>query len=409
MKRSEYSDLAIRLQAVINTAIDGIITIDHSGSIETINESAAQLFQYHEEEIIGKNIKMLMPIEHSVHHDAYISNYTKTREAKIIGIGRVVQGLKRDGSIFPFRLAVSEVILQDRVIFTGVIHDLTAVHQANSKLEELNETLEHNIQARTEELESTVNKLLSTNHALEISKAQLRESLTKEKELNELKGRFVSMASHEFRTPLATIMSSASLISKYIESEQQDHRDKHISRIKRAVNNLTGILNDFLSLGKIEDGLVTVTPEQIHLQDLLNEIIEDLQVLSTPQQRIDIIPSDDYIVTSDRRILKNILFNLISNARKYSQDDSVITCNISLENASVVIKVSDTGIGIPLSDQKHLFTRFFRAKNAEHIQGTGLGLHIVKRYVDMINGSIAFVSKQNTGSTFTITLPQSLP
>ena len=252
------NELAIRLQSIINTAIDGIITIDDAGVIESINPAAAQQFGYEPQEVIGYNIKVLMPEPYHSHHDQYISNYLETKEPKIIGIGREVIGKKKNDDVFPFRLAVSEIILNDRIIFTGIIHDLSGVKAAENKLQKLNEDLEKEVENRTNELEEAINKLLFSNKELDENRKELQELLSKEKELNQLKSRFVSTASHEFRTPLSTILSSASLIGRYTKEDENEKREKHINRIKSAVNHLTGILNDFLSLSKIEEGKISV-------------------------------------------------------------------------------------------------------------------------------------------------------
>jgi len=245
------NDLAVTLKAIIETAIDGIITIDDRGRVESVNAAAAKQFGFAVEEIVGNNVKMLMPEPYHSEHDGYLHRYNTTKEPRIIGTGREVIGQRKDKSQFPFSLAVSEVILNDRVIFAGIIHDLSDVKRAEKDLIKLNEKLEEKVEERTNELEKVVNKLLKTNTKLETSEKELNLALAKEKELSELKSRFVSMASHEFRTPLSTIMSSASLISKYTEEAQNEKRQKHVNRIKSAVINLTGILNDFLSLSKI--------------------------------------------------------------------------------------------------------------------------------------------------------------
>lgn len=401
----ELKDLAHRLQAVIDTAIDGIITIDSRGKVETINSAAALQFGYSPDEILGHNIKMLMPEPYHSHHDGYLESYIKTRKAKIIGIGREVTGLRKDGSQFPFRLAISEVILNNRVIFTGIIHDLSDVKAAEAKLLRLNAELELQVQERTNELELAINRLLSANTILEQNKKELNLALDKEKELNELKSRFVSMASHEFRTPLSTIMSSASLISKYIEEAQNDKREKHVNRIKSAVNNLTGILNDFLSLSKIEEGKVIISNEEVHLDNLCSLVIDEVKGLLQDGQKIKHTSDQVYILHTDKRVLKNILFNLISNAIKYSPKHSDIFCHMSHTDQDLVIQITDKGIGIPEEEQKYLFERFFRASNVETIQGTGLGLNIVKRYVELLKGTINFESELGKGTQFTIKIP----
>ncbi len=400
------SDFTQRLQAIIETAIDGIISIDARGHIEMMNPAALEMFGYHIDEVMGQNVSVLMPEPYHSEHDGYLQRYHDTKEARIIGIGREVTAKRKDGSIFPFRLAVSEVILNDRVIFTGVIHDLTEVKQAEEELIRVNEKLENLVEERTNELEEVVNRLLSTNQQLKENELKLQESLDKEKELNELKSRFVSMASHEFRTPLSTILSSAQLIGRYTTEEQHPKREKHIGRIKSAVANLTGILNDFLSLSKLEEGKVEVGLSPINLTDLCQLIHDEVQGLLKPGQTICHEHTGEPIVNSDERILKNVLFNLVSNGIKYSGENSTITCRSEVSEESIKIDVKDEGIGIPEAEQKHLFNRFFRASNVETIQGTGLGLNIVKEYIELLGGSIDFESEEGAGSTFKIIIPK---
>ena len=403
--QAELQDIASRLQGIIETAIDGIITIDADGLIETINSAAAIQFGYEQKEVVGQNIKILMPQPYKKEHDGYLKRYHETNEPRIIGIGREVIGQTKNGKTFPFRLAVSKVVLNDRVIFTGIIHDLTDVEMAKNELKQLNDQLERKIESRTLELEKAVNKLLSTNRLLEDREALLQQSLQKEKELNDMKSKFVSMASHEFRTPLSTIMSSASLISKYTESDQNENRLKHVNRIKNSVNNLTGILNDFLSLSKIEEGRVEIRIEEVNIYDLIIQVVEEVKPIQEAEQNIGFSCDKDFIIKTDPHILKNVLFNLVSNAIKYSGREGKIDIACNKSSDDMKISVSDNGMGIPEGEQQHLFERFFRASNVENIQGTGLGLSIVKRYVNMLNGSISFQSKQGSGTTFNITIP----
>ena len=406
---NNLKDIALRLQGIIDTAIDGIITIDGRGTVDTVNNAAAAQFGYRPDEIIGHNIKMLMPDPYHSEHDGYLERYQRTKEPRIIGTGREVIGKRKDGSQFPFRLAVSEVILNDRVIYTGIIHDLSAVKDAEQKLIDLNAELEDKVQKRTDELESVVNKLLSTNKLLEERDLELSTALQKEKELNELKSRFVSMASHEFRTPLSTILSSAALISRYKQEDQHDKREKHVERIKSSVVNLTGILNDFLSLSKIEEGMVEINPELVNLNDLCQLVKDEVKGLLKKEQTITHITDPEVLeIISDKRILKNILFNLVSNAIKYSGESGKIHCKFYYKNDTVVIEVEDNGMGIPEADQKHLFNRFFRATNVENIQGTGLGLSIVRQYVELLSGTISFISKVGVGTNFIVRLPQKI-
>lgn len=416
----KHSDNARKLEAIFETAIDGIITIDDKGIVESFNTAAKKLFGFEPEEVINNNVKILMPEPDHSAHDGYLERYHKTRQARIIGIGREVVGKKKDGTIFPMRLAVSEVKLNTRVIYTGIIHDLTDVKQAEQNFRQLNEALELIVEERTEKLSEAVNKLLETNQRLENeikerekieealrqSELEIREALQKEMELSELKSRFVSTASHEFRTPLSTILSSASLIGRYTKSENQEQREKHINRIKSAVNNLTGILNDFLSLSKLEEGKVEYQPVEFEINEFCLELIDEIQGLLKPGQYIKFEGELPNLVMSlDKRVLKNVLFNLLSNASKYSDAGTKIICKHTIVNQYLHIQVTDQGIGIPKSDQQHLFERFFRASNSVNIQGTGLGLNIVKQYVGLMKGTVSYESEEGKGSTFSITIP----
>lgn len=235
---------------------------------------------------------------------------------------------------------------------------------------------------------------------------EIRKSLEKEKELNELKSRFVSMASHEFRTPLSTILSSVSLVQKYDSPENEDKREKHIIRIKSAVNNLTGILNDFLSLDKLETGKVENNPVEFDVVKFAEEMTEEMQAVAKKGQSVIYKHSGkNTIVVADKHILKNILHNLLSNASKYSGEGTEVSFNTFSDKTKLKIEIRDNGIGIPEEEKQHMFERFFRAKNAVNIGGTGLGLNIVKKYTELLNGEIGFESKAGEGTTFTLIIP----
>lgn len=403
------------LEAVISTAVDGIIIINRRGLVQMMNQAAQKLFGYDEAEVINHNIKMLMPEPHRTKHDTYLHNYHQTSQARIIGIGREVDGQKKDGTLFPIRLAVSEVKAGQETLYVGVIHDLTEQKKAEQKIINLNRELEQKVEERTEKLTEVVNRLLLSNIKLEQevkekeaaeaallkNEQELKVALEKEKELNELKSRFVAMASHEFRTPLTTIASSAELISVYTEDNQQIKRLKHLKRIQSAVTNLTGVLGDFLSLSKLEEGKIHSQPITFNLEELLHEAVEDMASLLKPGQHvIKSYQNIDKEIWLDKKLLKNICINLLSNSIKYSGKDSNIWFNAYIEGQKFYASIEDEGIGIPEEDQKHLFSRFFRAENAMNIQGTGLGLNIVKRYIDLLNGDIRFESIQGKGTTF---------
>lgn len=357
-----------------------------------------------------------MPQPYRAKHDGYLASYLKTGQAKIIGIGREVKGQKKSGELFPCRLAVSEVKLEDgNRVFTGIIHDLSKQKEAEEQLRIYSEKLAQLVQERTSELTHTVEQLeqqVDENHrvaeALRKSQQEVQEALDKEKQLNELKSRFVSMASHEFRTPLSTIMSSVTLIGRYEDAIYTEKRKKHIDRIKASVRNLTAILNDFLSLGKLEEGRIHNEPQAFRIKDFVEEVAEEMQSVARKGQKIvylhKIFREEVYL---DKKLLKTILQNLLSNAIKYSPEQSHITISTLCDPESCILEVTDEGMGIPEEEQKHLFERFFRAYNATNIQGTGLGLNIVREYVELMNGEITFTSRLNEGTTFRVKIPVS--
>ena len=240
-----------------------------------------------------------------------------------------------------------------------------------------------------------------------LAEQEMIKNLEKERELNELKTRFVSMASHEFRTPLSTILSSATLAQKYETTEQQDKRERHLDRIKSSVKNLTSILNDFLSIDKLEDGKVEVHVSEFVVNDLILEAIEEMEPYLKKEQKINYSTNlaTSQMVNTDRNVIKNILINLLSNASKYSGESDSIEVNADFSGDAFKVAIKDHGIGIPKEEQKQLFNRFFRAGNVTNIEGTGLGLNIVKKYLSLVNGEITFVSEQHKGTTFTVEIP----
>ena len=231
-------------------------------------------------------------------------------------------------------------------------------------------------------------------------------ALEKEQELNELKSRFVSMASHEFRTPLSAILTSAILIGKLNDPGNELKRERYVGQIERNVTNLTVILNDFLSLSKLEEGKVTPIPEWFDLISFANSLVLESTIGLKKDQTISLNTAEDELLMQlDIKLLTHILNNLLSNASKYSSEEAHIEFNISQRRNNVILEIADQGIGIPDEEQRHVFGRFFRAKNAVNIEGTGLGLNIVKHYTELMGGTIFFKSKINKGSTFRISFP----
>lgn len=393
MKDSQF------LHDIVQNAIDGIISIDNMGIVQSINPSACKLFGYLPEEVIGNNISMLMPQPDQLQHDHYLRRYHVTHKPRIIGIGRDVTGLRRDGSIFPMRLGVSEVKYQHETFYVGFIHDQTQQKEAEERLKDYTLHLEELVEVRTQSLNETI-------QALESAKEQISNSLESEKELNQLKSRFISMASHEFRTPLSTIQLSASLIDKYAESAGIVEISKHVGKIKGSITGLTAILNNFLQIEKLESGKVEANYSEFDLAELSNEVTEEMQTLAKSNQKINYFNlTEQTTVNLDKNLIKNCIINLLTNAIKYSGEGSLIEFKTEINPKSCIISVKDNGIGIPEEDQKYLFGAFFRAHNTSNILGTGLGLNIVARHVELMHGEIAFESNTETGTLFTLTFP----
>src|SRR5690606_5842644 len=252
-----------------------------------------------------------------------------------------VRGLKKNGTTFPFRLAVSEVHYQEKNIFTGFIHDLTKERAAEDELRKHAIELEEKVRERTKDLIKLVGEL-------EKAKSDVSLSLEKEKELNQMKSRFVSMASHEFRTPLSAVQLSASLIEKYAERPELQNVLKHTNRIRGAVQLLNNVLNDFLSLEKLEAGKVIVKKADIDLVQLAEEITEWMQMICKKNQHI-VYQHTGAVGTFylDSHLIKSSITNLISNAIKYSGEDTFIEFSTEIKDDVCTICVKDNGIGIP--------------------------------------------------------------
>ncbi|MEQ1555162.1 MAG: PAS domain-containing sensor histidine kinase, partial [Ferruginibacter sp.] len=370
-------------EALFNNSTIGIVVVNSKSIIQSINPFALNLFEYYADEIIGKPIEILIPNRYHHNHVKSRDAYSKNPKNRTMGIGMDLFALKKDGLEFPAEVSLGIYENSGEKFTIAFISNITVRKKAELEVKKLNDELEDSVLHRTKELTQTL-------HELELSKEELSKSLVKEKELNELKSRFVSMASHEFRTPLSTILSSASLVAKYKDTAEQENREKHINRIKNSVNSLTDLLNEFLSLGKIEEGKISTNNIRFNLKEMLENTCNEMQALSKNNQQLIYTHTGEELVFLDVALLKNVILNLLSNAIKFSQENSdiIITSKSSQIKTDIIIK--DFGIGINIEDQKHLFERFFRAENATNFQGTGLGLHIAQKSIEIMNGTIAF-------------------
>ena len=385
------------LDALFKFATEGIIITNKDGVLVKVNPSAERMFGYGSGELLGKSVDVLVPNRYAHKHEHLREGYNKHPHARSMGAGLDLFGKRKDGSEFPVEISLSPYNSGDNSFVIAFIIDITLRKQAQERLKNYSQELEKQVEKRTLILSEAI-------HELEKTRDELNKALGKEKELNELKTRFVSMASHEFRTPLATVLSSLSLVAKYGEQGDKDKQNKHMNRIKSSITLLTDILNDMLSISKLEEGAITVSKENFDLKAFIIEVISEVRGLCKKGQSLDYEhKGNETEIHFDKKILRHIIFNLITNAIKFSPEGKSIQITSHITANKICFEVKDQGIGISKEDQKHLFERFFRGQNASNIQGTGLGLNIVAKYVEMMDGMIECDSVLEQGTTFKIT------
>lgn len=393
------------LDALFRHATEGIIVVDRGGVIVMANPKAVELFGFQQTDLVNAKIEDLVPGRLAEKHTQYRSQYFADAKARGMGSQQELYARREDGSEFPVEVSLSPFQTSEGQFVVAFIIDITErktqekrILEANEQIHKLNAELEERVRQRTAELADAI-------RSVEKSQREVVKALEKERELNQMKSRFVTVASHEFRTPLATILSSSSLISKYSSAEDDEKRQKHIQRIKSTVNNLTEILNDFLSIGKLEEGKIKCIPVLMDYPAFCTAIIEEVKGLCKEGQVIHFEQAGRADVWLDKQLLRNVLLNLLSNAIKYSGDNTGIFFRTKVIDQFIQIDIEDHGIGIPENDQPYIFERFFRANNAGTAQGTGLGLNIVKGYVELMGGVVALTSILGQGTIFHVAIP----
>jgi PAS domain S-box-containing protein len=400
------------MTSLFENATEGIILTGSQGKIVLVNPATERIFFYTNSELIGQHIEILIPDQFKPHHHQLREGFYQKPSNRVMGQNRDLYGRRKDGSNIPVEVSLSHYTRGNELFVIAFIVDITRrkeiernmleqqkqLEKVSTEIRKLNADLEVKVEERTMILKEALQRL-------EQSQTELSEALDKEKQLNEIKSRFVSMASHEFRTPLSTVLSSASLLEKYKTTEEQVKRSRHIDKIKNSVRHLNDILEDFLSLGKLDEGKVENHASEFDLKDFICDTTDEMKGLLKEKQHFELNYDGTAVIFSDRKLLKNILINLITNAIKFSNEESKIWIRTIMNKDEAVISITDQGIGIAEEDQEHLFSSFFRGANATNIQGTGLGLHIVKRYTDLIGGSVQLKSKLDEGTTITLTIP----
>jgi PAS domain S-box-containing protein len=401
-----------QINALFHNTTEGIILANKAGEIVLINPAAERMFGYDKEELLGRRVEELIPQRYVPKHENYRNSFHQHPQSRQMGHGRDLYARRKDEGEFPVEISLSYYQQKKEFYVIAFIVDITVRKEAEKKLLEQKSQLERitsDVKKLNAELENKVEErtliLKEALQELERSQQELSEALEKEKELSEIKSRFVSMASHEFRTPLSTVLSSAAILGKYTHTEEQDKRERHINKIKDSVKHLNELLEDFLNLGKLEEGKITADFAYFEAKDFLQDIVDEMKPILKPGQHIEVKVSEGSGFTTDKRLLKNIMINLLGNATKFSKEGDAVDVMACIKDEYMEVAVKDNGIGISKEDQQHLFSSFFRGRNAENIQGTGLGLHIVSRYLQLLDGDVKIDSELGKGTTITITLP----
>ncbi len=398
---------------LLGAVCEGVIVVDEHQKIVEANESVERIFGYGRNELLRKPLNILIPPEYRAGHKDHFVNFIKQTEHRQMGQGRDFFGIRKDGTVFPVEIGLNNFSIYNNNFVMALVVDISVRKQQEDEKQKLNEKLEKEVERRTKDLKKAISKLEKLNIKLDKenkkrkkAESETKIALEKEMELNELKTKFLSLVSHEFKTPLSAILTSALLLRKYKMTEQQPKRDKHIQTISDEVHYLNAILNDFLSLEKLDKGKVNYNFSTFNLSKVVNEVVYNANMLLKDGQQINYPENINGLsMYQDEKIVELALSNLVNNAIKYSFENTLIDIEIIQNRDVTVFKVKDNGIGIPLKDQKNIFNRYFRAENVLLTQGTGIGLNIVKDHLDNLNGKIYFESTENEGSTFTIELP----
>ena len=489
--------------SIIDSATEGIIVAKKSGVIVYSNTASNNMFKYRLGELDGMSIEELVPFQVRKEHSKQRESYQNKPEKKSMGMGRDLEGKKKNGTVFPVEISLTPVTIDDEMLVAALITDISERKLLEKRVHKLNATLEERVQEKIKEVRRTQHlydavarnypngtisvldknlnyimvegrELFELNITTEALKGSsylkqlpeevqemvegklnlalkgesgdlelshggefyrfdavplddmdggskgvlvveqnitaIRKALDKERDLNELKSRFVSMTSHEFRTPLSTISSSADLANQYYQRGSEDKAARHLNRIRESVKHMVSILDDYLSLEKSEGGSWNDTFEVIDFKAILASVISDQKKIIKPSQKIQFSYE---ITSSDKQIglemaLKGIASNLISNASKYSDEGKTIKVVFSESDFSWSLRVEDQGIGINKDEQEQVFVQFFRSDRTNHIPGTGVGLDLVSKYVKALGGEISLESNEGVGSVFEAVWPKEL-
>ena len=366
----------------------GILVCNKNKKIVLANNPLATIFNYSIDEIHDKYADELFLKKNLF--DDFIKNPTNKKYKNSLEC----IGINKNGQKIILELSFGEMIYENKFYYKALIADITERKKKENELNNINVQLEKEVELRNKELEKVIEKL--------------KISLNKEKELNRLKTNFITLASHEFKTPLSAILSSSELIVKYSDLNNTEKINQHLHKIKTLIHHLNKMIDSLLTLENIESGEITPIYSNVNLNDLILEIIENSKSLLFFKQKVIFDKTCNETVYQDKKILKIIISNILYNAIKYSKEDSDINIFCKNTNDFIELSIRDRGIGIPEQDQPLIFERFFRANNASYLPGTGVGLNIVKGYINLLKGNISFKSTENIGTVFCVKIPKVL-
>jgi hypothetical protein len=364
----------------------GILVFNNERDIVLANIPISLIFEYSSEEL--RKFKACKLFKNCGVLKNFIIHSDKQKYKTLVEL----IGVKKSGQEFPVEVSFGKIEYEGKPYFKLLLTDISLRKKREKKIKSLNSQLEEEVKLRNIELEQVIEKL--------------KKSLSKEKELNFLKTKFIALASHEFKTPLSAILSSTELMAKYADLNNFEKRNEHLSKIKSMINHLNNMLDDLLTLENIESGEINLNITKFNLNDLIRDIYKNSKPLLKKNQQLIFNNNDDKEIYHDYKIITIILTNLLYNAIKYTNEDGSIKVEIKSNKKNIYFTIEDNGIGIPINEQNLIFTRFFRAKNALYYPGTGIGLNIVKGYIQNLNGAISFESTENKGTIFKIQLPK---
>ena len=408
LARSEANES--RMRAVVDHALDAIITIDEEGVIQTFNPAAERMFGHLESEVRGRNVKLLMPSPDREQHDEYLGRHLATGETRIIGVGREVRGLRKDGSEFPLELGISAMRIGEATQFCGILRDVTARHQAALALQRERDLLEVRVDERTRSLSATNAAL--RQEVLERKRVEAELVAAREQALQavEAKAGFLAHMSHEIRTPMNAVIGMTALLEETsLNAEQRDC----VQTIRTSGDALLSVINDILDFSKAESGMLVLEQRPFDLEACIEEAV-DMIAPDAAAKGLELFYSlgEDVPawIAGDASRLRQVFVNLLSNAVKFTDRGEVcLTATLLARDGprlQVQFSVRDTGIGIASHQQRQLFEAFTQADSSttRKYGGTGLGLAICRRLVELMGGTIGVESEEGRGSTFRFTI-----